>query len=467
MEILDLEDLEIIENILENLSESEIKEYIYSKSYYDIEFFGDYFLYHFKKKDGKFIKSPNFHKQIWKNLDSEKNINIIIPRGHGKTTSIIIWMLWALLYEKHKEILYIASSNLGEETIGKIKKELEENEYILEIFGNLSPNNETRIKKNKTKKWRQKQLELTNGCKIQTLSKGQSIRGKRPSKIIIDDPQENSDVEYREATEKFNTWFFTSLYNTLLPGSSVCSVGTIIGNLCLVKHLRDEKKWKTLEYKAIKNNKPLWPGLWNKKALLERKKILGTACFNQEFLNIPLSKENTVIKEQWLKYYNKLSFKDFEQVIMAVDPAIKTSEKNDFTGITIIGEKNNKKYVIFSKNIKLTPRKLEEYIIELNKKHRPTRIIQESNIEVKLLEDLKKKGLPIMGVRANKDKYSRLLEVSNFLEYGEVFFRGEKDEELCYQLTNFPDIKHDDLLDSFVYCLNYFNSENNNKIVLI
>jgi phage terminase large subunit-like protein len=57
--------------------------------------------------------------------------------------------------------------------------------------------------------------------------------------------------------------------------------------------------------------------------------------------------------------------------------------------------------------------------------------------------------------------------VSNFLEYGEVFFRGEKDEELCYQLTNFPDIKHDDLLDSFVYCLNYFNSENNNKIVLI
>lgn len=75
--------------------------------------------------------------------------------------------------------------------------------------------------------------------------------------------------------------------------------------------------------------------------------------------------------------------------------------------------------------------------------------------------------MPIIWIRANKDKFSRLLEVVYMIENGEVFFHPQKDEDLCYQLTNFPDLKHDDLLDSFVYSLNYFNTKNNNKIIFI
>jgi len=32
---------------------------------------------------------------------------------------------------------------------------------------------------------------------------------------MVDDPQENKDVQNPQITDKFNNWFFTSVYNTL------------------------------------------------------------------------------------------------------------------------------------------------------------------------------------------------------------------------------------------------------------
>ncbi|MDR0607086.1 MAG: hypothetical protein LBG52_01750 [Candidatus Peribacteria bacterium] len=60
-------------------------------------------------------------------------------------------------------------------------------------------------------------IELTNGTTLKTMSKGQPVRGQRPSCIFIDDPQENKDVQSKQIVDKFNERIFTSLYNTLLP----------------------------------------------------------------------------------------------------------------------------------------------------------------------------------------------------------------------------------------------------------
>lgn len=49
------------------------------------------------------------------------------------------------------------------------------------------------------------------------MTKGQAVRGQRPTKIIFDDPQENKDVMTKAIVDKFNTRVFSSLYNTLLP----------------------------------------------------------------------------------------------------------------------------------------------------------------------------------------------------------------------------------------------------------
>lgn len=70
-------------------------------------------------------------------------------------------------------------------------------------------------------------------------------------------------------------------------------------------------------------------------------------------------------------------------------------------------------------------------------------------------------------VSSNRDKYTRLLNVQPNFENGKVYFRGEKDSDLIWQLTNFPDVDHDDIMDALVFILNHLKAKKQRKITLI
>lgn len=114
-------------------------------------------------------------------------------------------------------MVYVASKNLGEKGLGKIRRELEINKKINYIFGNIVPTNSDDKKDKRLNKWRQKELEFLNGSYIETVTRGQPIRGARPREIIMDDPQDNKDVKNPSMAREFLEWAFTSLYNVLLP----------------------------------------------------------------------------------------------------------------------------------------------------------------------------------------------------------------------------------------------------------
>lgn len=57
----------------------------------------------------------------------------------------------------------------------------------------------------------------------------------------------------------------------------------------------------------------------------------------------------------------------------------------------MVGIKEHKKYVIYSKGVKLPPRELEQFVININNRFEPNIIVKEDNIEVKLTDDLKAK----------------------------------------------------------------------------
>jgi len=455
---------------LNELSESEFKQYIYSKWYRDIEFFSDYFLPHRKQKlipetkELVQLDTPDFHKELRSALDKWEDIDVIAPRWNAKTTAALIRITHAILYKKVDSIIYIATAWLWEEWIWKIRYELETNQEIISIFGNMVPKiAENKIDK-RLKKWRQKLLQLTNWTSLETITKKASIRWKRPQKIIIDDPQENKDVKNKRIVEEFNNWVFSALYNTLLPGGSMCVLWTVVGNLCLVKYLKEVKGWKTIQYQACDENfeNILWPEMRSKNDLIKRKQKIGTALFNQEFRNIPLSQEDVLIKPDWIKYYRGTATK-WDEIIMAVDVARKTKESSDYTWIVIIWiikkiDPNTKKitkrkYILLSTQIKKSPIQNLEYLHSLYLHYRPNRVIYEDNVEELLYQALKQRWVPIQTVHANTDKHTRLLQVASQVEFWEVSFREKWDEELIYQLTNFPNVEHDDIMDAFVYCL--------------
>ncbi len=466
-QIISKKELEKIEPIIDKLTREELRQYIFCKWFYDKEFFTQYFLKEFGDIiEWKKLPTPAHHKEIWSLLDRWEDLNIIEPRGHGKTTAILIWILWTICYEQERAIIYVADGKLWEKWVGKIRRELENNEVIIEIFWNLVPTNSDDVKDKKLKKWRQKELEFINGCYLLTLSKGQSIRGQRPTKIIIDDPQENKDVENKKIVDKFNIWIFTSLYNTLLPWWSMCVLGTIVWNLCLVLHLKNEKKRETIYREACDENcdNPLRPELWSKEELIKRKKKIGVTLFNQEFRHIPLNKESALIKQERIRTYAHKPLK-FEKIIMAVDPISKASDKSDKMWISVVGLSNDFYYVLYTKGVRLSTHKAETFIKTVYNKFEPNVVIQESNIENTMLENLRRDGLPIKPYRSSRDKYTRLLSVQYAFENWLILFRKEdKDWEVIRQLTNFPDVDHDDIMDSLVFCLLYENTKKSSRI---
>ena len=84
----------------------------------------------------------------------------------------------------------------------------------------------------------------------------------------------------------------------------------------------------------MRNGKPIRPALWSKKALKKRLSIIGTARFLQEFMHIPISRKDRVIKEHWIRY--GMEDMDRDYTVMGIDPARSEKTKADETAICLI-----------------------------------------------------------------------------------------------------------------------------------
>lgn len=446
--------------------------YIKSKWLYDLSYFSSEFL----EENGYIINDvrvedwPHF-KEIWDALNSGEDINLIIARWHAKTTSVLIWILHSICYGIVKNILYIANSDLGSKGIGKIRGELETNQNLILYFGNLVPTNSDDVKDKSLKKWRDKELEFTNGCHLQTLSPWQKVRWQRPQKIIFDDPQDNKEVKNKRIVDEFNTRVFTSLYNTLLPWGSMVAIGTIIGNLCLVKHLRDVKRWKTIEKQACDDNfeNILWEKMRSKESLYERcyghieidtewveYRAWGIwlANFNQEYRNMPLSFTNGIIREERCLPIKKEDLPEkFDRKMLSIDPASTDGKTSDFTGAVSVAFAWHDIYALKSRGVKLSPLKNEEYIKNRYTAEVSDYVLKEDNIERGMAQHLKEKNVNVHTVIAKGDKGERLSAISIQLELGYVHFVVGECDNLIYQLTHYPEVENDDEMDAFVHAL--------------
>jgi len=314
------------------------------------------------KKSGQKYPSAEFHDELWQACKNPEDVLAIVARDHAKTTAVCkILVLWLLLFEIEPSILLIMSKGLGEEVIGDIRRELETSQAIKLIWGIMVPHEDK--KNSKSDKWRQRELQLLNGCEIKSITKGEAIRGRRPTKVIVDDPQENKDVKNPIIANEFYNWIFTSVYPVLSSGGSMVVLGTIISNICFVNMLKQQaviKNFKVIEYTAIidfdpktdiafyqegnrlrvrfTKGRPLWPERWSMKALEERcEKMMeeggDVRKFLQEYCNIPFVLNASPVFDVNLKFkvlpalrtigtFGIQVFSEFPKVNGALDPHV-------------------------------------------------------------------------------------------------------------------------------------------------
>jgi predicted phage terminase large subunit-like protein len=409
------------------------------------------------------------------------------PRGNAKSTIIsLILPIWCAVYSKKAYILTISdTSEQAEDFLQNIRSEFEENEKLIDDFGEM----EGLI-------WTNGNLVLSNGVRIQALGAGKRIRGRkhrqyRPDLIICDDLENDENVQSPDQRKKMLSWYFKALSKAGSDGVDIIVIGTIIHYDSLLNNLLKNPIYKTRKYRAVISwsNSPLWDE-WQKiitnledlnrmdtaKAFFEERRaemLAGTmvlwpekedyynlmvqlvadgpSAFSSEKQNEPLSDEERRFNEKWIQYFEMEDLVGKELfVVVFIDPSM-GKHGGDYSAIVVLGMDANYQIYVLAADIQ---RRHPDIIISDTIAHGlmfgPKKIgVEENQFQEYFKDNFIKKcnedglNFEIVGIRQISDKILRIESLQPDIKNGRVKFRRDQ-QKLIEQLVNFPSADHDD-----------------------
>jgi predicted phage terminase large subunit-like protein len=463
----------------------------------DLEFFAKaYFPQYFE------FETPQFHKDAYKELDvllnSQPNGVRKVrawPRGNAKSTIYNFFTpTKAALYGHRKFIVQVSDTeSQAHGFLGDIKNSLDNNEHIIEDFGDV-----------RGATWRADMINITatDGSVIwlSAVGAGSGIRGLRkaqfrPDLIIVDDLENDESVLTFERIKKLKMWFNRALMNLGSNTTDVLMVGTVLASDCVLEQIMTSPSWDSKKLSAIINwsNSPLWDA-WtklytdlalskderdtkaqefyeeNKEDLLDGVEVLweeywpyvelykkyidiGESAFHSEQQNDPVNFDEAIIKEEWIHYYTDEEIRTTRMLAYygALDPSMGKSRLSDYTAIITLAKGDTGfMYVMDVVLERMNPDKIIQTMIQKGKEHKYTRFGVETNqwqdlLRVMLIERSAKQDLyiPIVELRHAKDKVIRVQSLIPYIKNGYIKFNREH-KLLMSQILGFPKLRHDD-----------------------
>jgi len=404
---------------------------------------------------------PAFHLEINQLLISEQlRIAIAAPRGHAKSTLIaLIYVLWtSLTGQKPLTVIISDTARQANILLRNIKLELEENELLIADYGNQV--GET---------WTQDDIILKSGVRILAKGAGAKVRGirhgpHRPSLIIIDDLENDESVRSKDQRDKLKYWYAQAVENMLDPKTGrIVTIGTLLHPYSHMADLVEPTKWQAYSkhiYRALENDIALWPDRFDKPALDQIKKDIGSFAFQCEYMNNPVDEETKMFELDKLQYYETCDWKEMD-IYAAIDPAISTKTRADyFVCITIGRQKDSGDiYILDIYRRRDTVDNHISAIIERYNKYQWTRLSIETVafqevLKKLIVDECARRGyyLPAVGLKNNTDKYLRIQKLQPMFENGQIFIKRNM-QDFIEEYDCYPNVEHDDQLDCLEMCV--------------
>lgn len=479
----------------------------------DMEFFGrSYFPHYFSKP------SPQFHRdldEIWtggvmkgigcvsekaaKQIGLSKGISRVVaaPRGHAKSTNLTFkGTIHSVLYGyKHYPIIISDSSDQADGFLENIKVEFEENERIIEDFGNLVG-----------KVWRNNVILTSTNIKVEAIGSGKKIRGRkhrnyRPDLIVLDDVENDELVRTKEQRNKLYSWFTKAVSKSGDYYTDIIYIGTLLHYDALLAKVMANPRYQAKKYKAVIrfSDSELWEDwekiyvdlsnesreedarsffelhkdemlsgtevLWEEKNsyydLMVIKVSDGDSAFNSELQNEPINPDDCIFNEEWIDYYNEaeMDFGGKEFIFIGfVDPSLGKTKHSDFSAIITLAKNisNGYMYVIDADIERRHPDRIIYDTIEKEIYLRKTygkgykKLGSEVNqfqwfLKEQLAKESAKRGiyLPLEEVSQHTDKIMRIETLQPDIKNKYIKFNS-RHKKLIEQLLQFPMGSHDD-----------------------
>jgi len=432
-----------------------------------------------------------FHKDLMdivQNPDITKAF-IAAFRSSGKTTLIThagaLWSIFGKPKKKYVVMLGLTKSQV-EEHFNNIRKELEINSLLINDFG-----------KSKTpfSKWAADTLEIPAlGAKIIARSRGESIRGakelsERPDLILCDDLDDVGSAKTLERRNDLINWFNSEVMTLGFDDFKVIVTGNIVHPDCFLVRMEEliKKNDPTSRYMKIpffdSDGKPNWLSRFPTDASVQklRDSIFDPRVWKREYELIPVTLLDQIIKEEDLHYYEQIPntvSNGYRYSLISVDPAVSEKQSADYSAIVFaeVFERDSEINVYIQPHFinervdtELLLSKIEHFY-EGSIGKNPIILIENSGFQELIAKQLERKTLKVERVNPRGvGKIDRFMTVSNLVKSGAVKFHNSFSGIFKEQILYSGMTKHDDLLDAFVYILQYVveNKKKVNDVVVV
>ncbi len=420
------------------------------------------------------IGTADFQKEILTLL--EQNIPGITAfaafREAGKSTMLRAHAIHQIVTGKrHFVLIGSKTERQSQDHLKSIKREFEDPTNIL-LQNDLGPFRE------ESDEWGKCIVIPRYDAKIAAVSVEQTVRGihyrqYRPDLIQLDDIEDLNSIRSKEATDKIHEW----LERDVIAGGSKNARIVITSNLLaedsvLTRIRKDIEAGKRdgvfHSYPLIdEEGKVAWSEKFPTPESLEQEKRRHTElAWKQEYLLLPVTDDEPVVRKEWLKYYHDLPKPDdyppHRLRLVAVDPAFSDKEHADCTAIVtadVYGYGDQRKIYIRRDPVNkrgLSVKEIAEFAKALcdeaiSMGRQAEVVVETVGAQMILLETMRDAGIVrVHGFNpGNQDKRLRLSVAGYTVQLGQVHFADdEADGPLLRQILNFGS-GHDDLADAF------------------
>lgn len=178
----------------------------------------------------------------------------------------------------------------------------------------------------------------------------------------------------------------------------------------------------------IPHNLPLGP-LWEEKHTLEEIEVLkaDTYTYNSQYRQRPTSIEGALFQMDAFGEWVELPAMDYFG--MYADTAQKTGEKNDYSVIELWGKAKDKSgiYLVDMIRGKYEAPELEQNALAFWGKYRRMGIpvrhlkVEDKSSGTGLIQGLRRKGIPVLPIPRERDKYTRGLDAAPWIATGQIW----------------------------------------------
>jgi predicted phage terminase large subunit-like protein len=305
-----------------------------------------------------------------------------------------------------------------------------------------------------------------------------TLTGRGADIIIIDDPQKPDEALSEAQRKTVGEWYDTTLLSRLDSKSEgvIVLVMQRVHEDDLAGRLLEKGGWKHLKVPAIaeaderillggrrfhrrKVGDVIDPKGDSCEALMEMKRSLGELYFSAQYQQEPIPAAGNLIKAVWFKSYDTAPQQAYEdRLVISVDTAMKGTELSDFSVATVWLVKKDNCYLIDLWRERVDYPNLKRAVLHLVEKHRgATLLIEDKGSGTSLIQDLRAENRAVIAINPEGDKLTRLAKVSAHFEAGCVHFPKEASwlGALTSELLGFPNMRHDDQVDSVTQALNW------------